>query len=526
SLLYGRVNSETQGFNDLLFSRINQAILGCPDGSFAGCIPYEVFTPGGVTQQAAAALSAPSFTTVKTDLLSVNAFVTGDIGFGLPWADGDNIKLVFGVEHREETYDLNADINQQIGDFAGAGSPVLPVSGKTQVSEIFLESAVPLLKDAGLLKALTLDLGYRHSDYKLSGGANTSKFGLTADFGDYRFRAGYNRAIRAPNINELFFNQQIALFGGTDPCAGATPQFTPEQCVNTGVPLNRYGTVAENSAGQYNQFIGGNPDLVPEIADTYTIGFVATPIENLQFNIDYFDIKIEDTIDAIGAPTILTFCGLTGDPFLCDRIQRAPGTLDLFRGSNPATSGFVENLNDNFGERHFRGFDVGVNYRWEMLRGRFSAGFQGTYYLEQEVAPLPGVNEDATYDCAGVINLSCLPTPEWRHIANVRYSLDPFTINLRWRYFGKVDYVDEFGEPIATDQLLAAEGGIDAQNYFDLSGSVFIGDKTELTIGVNNVFDKEPPLVGVSLSANGNANAPAGYDQLGRFIFASLDFKF
>jgi iron complex outermembrane receptor protein len=522
SFLYGRTRDDSQGFNDFLNDRILDGILGCPEGSFDGCLPYNVWVPGGVTAEAANALAGVSLYETVTSLTSVNAYVTGDIGFGLPWADGENISLVLGGETRKEDYDFVADTNSATNNFAGAGAAATPLSGEVKVTEFFMESQIPLIRDAGALEALTLDLGYRLSDYSLSGNADTYKLGFAADFGMVRARGGYNRAIRAPSTGELFGLQTLALFAGADPCGGATPQFSQAQCANTGVTAAQYGNIAQNPAQQNNQLIGGNPDLQPEIADTYTLGFVVQPLDNLSFNVDYYDIQLEDTIATIGAATILQFCAITGDPFLCDRIQR--GVLgDIWRGQNIETSGYVSNLTDNFGEQSFRGIDLGMNYSWEMLGGRLSTSIQGSYVLEQEISPLPGVNEDATYDCAGKINVQC-QTPEWRHIANVRFAKDWYTIGMRWRHYGSMDYVDNNGNPLTADTLVAANGGIGGYNYLDVSGSAFIGEYSELTLGINNIADKEPPLVGVNNALNGNA--PGGYDQIGRYIFANFSVKF
>jgi iron complex outermembrane recepter protein len=536
SFLHARTSADTQGFNDFLSDRIVQGLLGCPDGSFSGCLPYNVWVPGGVTSEAAAALAGTSLLKTSTQMSALNAYVTGDLGFGLGWARGNNVQLVAGTEWREETYDFTADSNSQAGNFAGAGGPQLPLSGKIWVTELFLESIVPLAADVGAMRSLNLDLGYRLSDYNLSGNANTYKIGFAADFGMMRARGGFNHAIRAPGTGDLFSTQQIALWGGSDPCAGATPAFTPAQCANTGVSAARYGTIAANPASQYNQFVGGNPDLQPESADTWTLGFVVTPIERLQLNVDYYDIKLEDTIATIGASTILEFCGLTGDPFLCNRVNRNPGSGDLWRGSDPATAGFITNLTDNFGEQRFRGIDLGGNYRWDIWNGALIASFQGSYLLEQNIRPLPGVNEDASYDCAGKINAQC-QSPEWRHIASLRYSKDWFTMNVRWRYFGELDYVDAAGNALVTDTFLCqpqsgvaastvcrGNGKLGAVNYFDLSGSMFLGEFTELTLGVNNIADRAPPMVGADLALNGNA--PGGYDQAGRYFFANLTFSF
>lgn len=531
--LYGQTNSDSVGINDFLSDRIVSAILGCPTGSFAGCIPYKVFQPGGVTSAAAAALSGTSLYNTKTQTTSFTAYITGDLGFGLPWAGGQTFSLAAGVEWREDKYDFIADTNSQEGNFAGAGGPALPVSGVIRVNELFSELSVPILKEMGFVKSFDLDLGYRISDYNLAGRAETYKIGFTGDLDIVRVRGGYNRAIRAPGINALFSSQQIALFAGEDPCAGPTPKFTPAQCANTGVDSTQYGNVPDNPAGQYNQFIGGNLDLKPEVADTYTLGFVVTPVDDLRASLDYYDIKIKDTITSIGAQTVLDFCGLSGDPTLCALVKRNPISGDLFRGNDPATSGQVVNLTNNFGEVHFRGLDLAAFYRWDMFGGRMSTNFQGNYLLEQQIAPLAGVNPEATYDCAGKINVQC-QSPTWRHIASVRYSRDWFTVNLRWRYFGSMDYVDQQGEALTTDKLLCnssttnclGDGKLGAYNYLDLSASALVGSWGEFTVGVNNIADKEPPLVGNTLSVNGNGNAPGGYDQAGRFIFANMTVRF
>ncbi|MES2859532.1 MAG: TonB-dependent receptor plug domain-containing protein [Pseudomonadota bacterium] len=536
--LYGQTNADNVGANDFLTPRIRSALLGCPAGSFAGCIPYRVFVPNGVTPEAARALAGTSLNVTKTETASLTAYITGTTGYGLPWASGENVSLAVGGVRTSDKYSFTADSDSQAGNFAGAGGPARPVSGKITVNELFGEANVPVVRGAGFLKTFDLDLGYRLSRYNLAGTAETFKVGFTADMGFIKPRGGYNRAIRAPGINNLFAQQQIALFNGVDPCAGATPRFTAAQCVNLGVPTNRYGLIAANPANQYNQFIGGNLELAPEKADTYTLGFVVTPMDDLRVSVDYYDIAIEDTISTIGAQTILDQCGLTGDAVLCAQIRRNPLGGDLFRGNDPATSGLVRNLTGNFGEISFRGIDLSAFYGWDMLGGRFSTSFQGNYLLEQEIAPLAPASASATYDCAGKINVQC-QSPEWRHIASLRYSREWGSVNLRWRYFGEMDYVDRLTEqPLSTDKLLCStsggttaafasclgDGTLKAYNYIDLSGSLAVGSWGELTVGVNNIADKEPPLVGSTQALNGNA--PGGYDQAGRFFFTSFTMRF
>jgi outer membrane receptor protein involved in Fe transport len=522
SFLRARTSNDTQGFNDFLFSRVNSAILGCPAGSFAGCLPYNVWVPGGVTAEAAAALAGVSFNKTNTELTVLNAYVTGDTGFGFGSADGSTVQLVAGLESRREEYSTVSDNDSAAGNFAGAGAAAPPINGDTKVHELFIEAAVPIYVGDGLINSFDLDLGYRLSDYDRSGNANTWKIGFIADAGNVRFRGGFNRAIRAPSINNLFNPQRTALFGGADPCAGANPTFTQAQCANTGVSAAQYGSVPANPANQNNQFIGGNPDLDPEDAETWTLGFALTPIENLQVTVDYYDIFIEDTIATIGASTILNFCAQTGDPSLCNLIVRNPVSGDIWRQN----TSFVINTTNNFGELSARGVDIGVNYSFDALGGRFAASLNGNYNIETEFNPLPGVNEDAIFDCAGNISPSCGATqPDWRHIASLRYFRDAFAVSVRWRHIGGLDYVDPgTGAALTADALIRDRGGIGSYNYIDLAGSYSFGQYTEFTLGINNIFDKEPPLTGSSLALNGNA--PGGYDQLGRFIFSSVAIKF
>ncbi len=515
SYLYGRNSSNEANINDFLIDRLDTAIR---DGS------YPVLSPGGVTAEQAAALSGTGMRQGSTELQVLNAFVTGDIGVTVPTA-GDPISLVVGLESRTETFTVDTDANMAAGNFTGLGGPRLPINGsQIKVSEVFMEAQVPLFKSSGFLKSVDGDFGYRSSDYKLSGNVDTYKVGANASFGDVRVRAGYNRAIRAPQTGDIFSDQQISLWSGADPCAGATPTFTAAQCANTGVTAAQYGSISSSPASQYNQFSGGNPNVKPETGDTYTLGLVAAPIRGLNLSVDYYDIEITDQIGTIGANTILQFCGTTGDPFLCSKIRRNPTSGDLWIGSSLETSGYVENLTSNFGDFRFRGLDLAVSYTMPLMGGQFTTSFSGTQTLEATIAPLPGVNESATYDCKGVINTLC-QTPDWRHTMSFRYNKNWWTANVRWRHVGALDYVNNDGTPATTDQLLVGNGNkLDAFNYLDLSGTVTIGKYTTITAGINNVADKEPPLVGSTLTLN--ANSIGGYDQIGRYVFANVNVRF
>ncbi|NYZ63560.1 TonB-dependent receptor domain-containing protein [Luteimonas deserti] len=523
SLQYARTSVKSENINDFITTRVRDALLGCPDGAFNGCLPYDVWT-NSVTPEQAQALQGVGIVNYSTDMRVFNAYVTGDLGFSLPSAADRQASMVVGVETRSERFTRVADTNMATGNFTGLGGPTTNLSGGYDVDEVFMEANLPLVADAGPLNSLDLQLGYRYTDYSTSGDVNTWKAGLGASFLDnrFRFRAGFNRAIRGANINELFSDQQIALWPGTDPCAGATPEFTLAQCQRTGVTAAQYGNIAANAAAQNNQLIGGNVNLEPEIADTWTVGFAASPIDNLDLSVDYYDIKLENVIGTIGARTIINLCA-DGQDAVCGLIRRNAVTGDLFRGSDPETSGLVVNTNGNFGSRRYRGIDFTGRYAMDVGVGRLSASYVGSYVLERSFQPVPGDNS-ADYSCEGLVNTQCA-TPEWRHITSLRYGFDRYAVNLRWRYIGEMDYRDTDGNALTTDYFLRGRGKQSAFNYFDLSGSAQIGDKITWTAGVNNIADKAPPMVGSGLTP-ANANALGGYDQAGRYFFTSVAVTF
>jgi iron complex outermembrane recepter protein len=524
SFMYSRNISSEVRHNDLLADKVLAAMMACNDPDLASTTAcYNVWNPDGVSEETVAALSGVGIRQGANSLQVANVYASGDLGFAVPGSDV-NASLVAGAEHRIENYLRNSDANLASGNFTGTGGPVTGVEGEIKVHEFFLESAVPLLADRGVLDSLALDLGYRWSDYSTSGTANTWKIGAHAHFGDIRVRGGYNRAIRAANTNELFSSQSMALFGGEDPCAGPSPALTMEQCARTGVSAAQYGNIVGNPADQYNQLIGGNPDLDPEVADTWTLGFVATPINGLQVALDYFNISMEDQISTVGAPIILEFCALTGNPLLCDNINRNPVTGDLWIGSDPESSGHVRNLFGNFGELNYSGLDLNVRYSVPFLAGHLSSSFTGTHMLKEETAPLPGILDEATYDCVGILNVSC-QSPEWRHIAGVRYLANDWTAGIRWRYTGPLKYRNNDGSKATVDQLLVDRNHrLGSYSYLDVHGSWQATEQVSFTFGVNNILDKEPPLVGGTLSLN--ANSLGGYDQIGRYVFAQVGVSF
>ncbi|HWE47051.1 MAG TPA: TonB-dependent receptor, partial [Caulobacteraceae bacterium] len=359
---------------------------------------------------------------------------------------------------------------------------------------------------------------------------------------DIRFRGAYSRTERAPNVVELFIPQTIQNGEYTDPCSGPTPLYSADVCYRTanlaaaGVSeaafaSNIYGQISPCPAGECNEKVGGNTALKPEIAYTTTLGFVFTPsfVPGLYASLDYWDIDLQNAIGTLPVTGILTGCYQDNIATLCDDIHRDP-----VNGTINGTQGFVSAASQNLTSIHKRGWDVQADY---MLRlgehglpdwGTINTDFVGTYLAHDYIT----VPVEGSYECAGLFGATCgQPTPRWRH--KVRWTwATPWNVDLslQWRYIAQVKVDVNSSNPImnfGTPDIIDAK--IPAYSYFDLAATWRIRDNLILSGGVNNIFDKDPPVLDTLAFpiAQAPTNSwPAVYDALGRTIFINLTAKF
>ena len=517
--------------------------LVCASGN-AGCAPYDIFSTAPVSPTALSYIEQPGFKEGSTSEFVVSASANGSLPVKSPWAS-DKLQIAVGSEYRREYLDLRVDSEFASGDLTGQGGPTGGQSGAFQVYELYGEARMPLIQDMPFFKSLTLDTGYRFSDYQPAGITNTYKFALDwKPIDDIRFRGSYERAVRAPNVLELFLPQQVALLVDNDPCAGHTPQDTLQQCENTGVPAASYGTISKNTAPQYNGLQGGNPNLKPEIADTFSVGAVLTPhmIPGFTASIDYFNIKVNDVIQPLDPNIVLNACAQNGTPALCALVHRvASNNYSLYLG----TAGYVTGTNVNAGFLKTSGIDFDASYRVPMASlgldkyGGVNFHFSGTYLHELVTNPgIPRTNTAGqavtTYDCAGLYGVSTCgtPSPKWRHQfrATWRTPWSGLELSGNWRYYGSVDFAGTSNNPFLVQPVNPVDAHIGSQSYFDLSAQMRVQDRITFRLGVNNIFDKDPPLVGSSAGGtnalyNGNTY-PGIYDPLGRYLFAGFTADF
>jgi iron complex outermembrane receptor protein len=333
-----------------------------------------------------------------------------------------------------------------------------------------------------------------------------------------KLRASLQRAVRAANIRELFSPQGLNLFDmDADPCAGALDAsgLTAEgrslaECALSGVTAAQFGSISNSPAGQYNYLQGGNPNLNPEEADTYSAGVIWVPemVAGLSLSVDYWDIKIEKGISNISPEFIINQC-LDGNASQCANVKRG-NTGDLWIGSNVATSGQVVALNDNLAIERVKGWDVIADYSMEVgdygsLQFNNVMAFIDTWD-QQEIQGAPVV------DCKGNWGGTCgSPTPDFQNNLRTTWTT-PWDVSasVLWRYISEVK--DLNGNDIT----------LDAVNYFDVSAMWQATESISLRAGINNILDEEPPVAGGNAgpSQNGNGNVfPGTYDALGRYWF-------
>jgi outer membrane receptor protein involved in Fe transport len=504
------------------------------DGTDPSCVPYDIWRIGGVSQAALGYLHTPALQTGETTLRQMAATATADLGkygWKMPSAR-DGIALALGAEHRTERLTLQTDNELTSFGLSGSGGPQIGVSGQLSVDEWYTEARLPILQGLPLADLLSVNGSFRRSSY--STGKDTNTYGVGAEWAPdraYRLRGSYQRAIRHANVNELFQPQGQNLFGlSTDPCSGTAgaPKATAAQCARTGLAPALYGTDIDSPAGQYNFFQGGNPDLTPEKASTYTVGFVMNPIRNFTASIDWYDIKIEEAIGASPA-FVLVSCLNSGTN--CNLVHRdSLGTL----WADPL-NGFVTALNTNFGSYHTSGIDFGANYTLPLGdMGRLGINGLATWLNKFEQEPIKGAGK---FDCKGLYGPMCSntggPNPEWKTKVRGTWST-PWNMDfaLTWRHISEVKY-----EATSSDPLLSVVGStsktnekLAARDYFDIALQWNIDKTFSVRGGINNLLDKDPPLVGSGTadpSVFGNGNTfPGTYDALGRLFFANLTMKF
>ncbi|GGD49451.1 TonB-dependent receptor [Erythrobacter arachoides] len=536
---YNRTRNANIQAGNISRSAFQNALNGTTSG-------INIFDEGGLTQEQVDQISILAQNSDVSTLEVASAAISGTLGdFALGQAEP--IGFALGGEYRRVASQFIPDTALASGDVIGfnAGDPT---EGSYNVKEVFGEISVPVEFGSARLE---LTGAARYSDYSLEavGGVFTYAGGVEfAPIPDITFRGQYQRAVRAPNVAELFQGTAIGFPGATDPCgrpAAASPGALRDLCLANGVPAANLGNAAIiQPNAQIPALFGGNPNLQEETSDSYTFGVVIQPlaIPGLTVTADYFNIKIEDAISTISLQQSFDLCfdqfqdagnPLCGPFFGFGDIRGPEGAIDV--DSTPVLGA------QNIAEFVVSGIDLQVSYNMDLdfsLLGNggsdLNLNFLGTWTEESSFLATP---DSDLLDCAGVFGTACgQPTPTFKWTARATYVDGPLTFSTRWRHLSAVDDDDDtvdYGDFNGTER-------IPAYDLVDLTLGYDFRENVTFTVGVNNVFDTlpmTPTFDGIIVSNTNNgtllgdnqeqANTyPSVYDTLGRDFFASVLFRF
>ncbi|WP_129793053.1 TonB-dependent receptor domain-containing protein [Sphingosinicella sp. CPCC 101087] len=483
----------------------------------------------GANQLSAACVDQISILTQNTTISQLQVAQASVSGPLFTFASASEpVAFAAGLEWRSISAQFIPDTALSSGDVVGFNAG-LPTAGAYNVKEAFAELRVPIVRD-GFIYGIDLNGAARYSDYSLAavGGVWTYAGGVEiAPIRDIALRAQYQRAVRAPNILDLFGGAGIGFPAATDPCALASAATDPTiraLCIATGVPESAVGQSGLQPNAQIQGRFSGNPDLEEEVSDTWTVGAVIRPsfIPRLNITIDYFDIKVVNAIAARanGVNNVLNFCyNVVQDvsSIFCRSITRNPLTGVIEGGPF-----VVDATNDNLGGLETSGVDLQVDYSVPLdfsLVGqgtsRVSMALLGTWTRKADFIPVAGL--DVVNPGAGRFGLIVgEPIPRWRWSTRMSFIDGPVTASFRWRHTGAVR--DD------NDTATYVVERIGTYDLFDLSFAFDVSDELTLNLGVNNLFDREPPIVGANQSQSNTY--PGTYDVIGRDFFVSANLRF
>ena len=526
TLSYSRLDQETTGEGYLFKTRLINALgpsfrdgtgtprCGTPGNIISGCIPVNIFNLTDASQVAALEqISAGYNQSYEYSTKAVSLAFNGDL-FELPAGE---VKLATGFEFRDQGSAFDTDFNTQaeaplyldclLQQEACSGDR----SGGFNVKELYAEALVPLLTDAPFAQSLNLIVGGRYSDYSTYGSSTNGTYKIEwRPMGDLLVRASYADIFRAPTLLDLYQAPSADSPTFSDPCVGLTQAAVTANpnlaaaCVN--VP--RTGNF-EQPNSQITGLRSGNPDLDAETGDALTFGLVYDPewLQGASFNIDYWRYKIDGLITLADPNTSAQICVQTADPYFCGLHSRfSDGTTRVFQ--EPRV---------NLGNLETSGFDVGAAYRFDTASiGGFRMGVDATITDKYDNTVLGTTNEVAGYYDRQYGNISKL-----RIVAQVGWSLADFNALVVARYIDSVKLTDPDGAPGPSPDL-----NVPSATYVDLTlGYTVPRFGTKVQLGVNNLTDKQPPILYQNNVINANTDV-ATYDTIGRYFFLGLTQKF
>jgi outer membrane receptor protein involved in Fe transport len=436
----------------------NTCLTGAPLGgsNSAGCVPLNVFGgPGSITPEQVDFITDTATVSTITRLSQARGTLNGDMPFASPWAS-EPVGFAVGTEYRKYGAQQRSDaLAKQPGELGGAGGAQPDIEGGFDVYEGFAEVIAPLITDRPGFNELTIEGGIRRSGYTVEA-PGSPKFKTTTwkvagswePIDDLKARGNYQRAVRAPNIGELFTPQTVGLTNlALDPCAGTAPVGNANltaTCIAQGAPPSTIGFITNPTAAQANAVFGGNLELQPEKANTWTVGVVLKPrfLPGFNATVDYYNIKVKDAITNPTPGDLIDACFNAPSPTNpdCTVIQRNPITGGL-EGDPATTQGLFSPLT-NLGKIFTDGIDVTANYRRGLgtligAPAKINLSFGGNWTRNNKFQATPtSINRE----CTGFYSVNCNPSPEFTFSQRTTLSLGRVDLSLLWRYIHEVEF--------------------------------------------------------------------------------------
>ncbi len=509
-----------------------QKLLSAADGGASQCAGG--FNPFGATNVSSLSQACQDFITTTAhsvehlSQVNLQAVAQGSL-FSLPAGD---VTVALATDYRRNTYAYTPDLAlaaQNIEAVIASSAS----SGAVSVNEYAVQADVPVLKDVPLASKLNIGAAYRYSDYSTSGGTSAYE-------GDVKWwpvdsllvRGGYQRAVRAPNIGELFSapsGVQVA-FGTPpastgDPCdirsigrTGANGASVRTLCLATGVPnavIDTYTFPTTATGGQTK----GNTALTPEKADTYSFGFVYTPdtteplLRNLSLSVDYYNIAITNVISVVPGVTALSKC------------YNLDGSNPSYSAGNQFCSLLHRDSNGlltvidlpflNLGGLKTDGVDI--DFKWNASledlgladsTDRISLSSGIGYTRDYSVQTLP----NTPYQHFGGTNTIGASHPDWKALSTLAYDFGSGSFGVRWRYQNAMQDSTSVTTPATPGK------GVPAYNLFDIFGTYQLNDMWQFRAGISNVLNKGL----LTVSSSQTSTDTAVFDPVGRQFYVGI----
>lgn len=552
-----------------LNSRVRQSLLATRNAAgdivcinpANGCVAANFFGPAGsISPEAAAFLGGASSTVTNTTTLTqARALINGSTGIAAPWA-ANNASFAVGAEFRDYGAQQVSDLLSRSGDLGGAGGAAPNISGGYNVWELLGETQIPVVEDRGFIRELTVGGGVRWSNYTINAPGSPSYDALTwnangtlSPLDGLRLRGTYAKAVRAPNISELFSPLNTVLTNlSDDPCANVRDDGTPipgrpapsgtlrDVCIAQGAPAGSIGSIPVPVVGQSNTTTGGNPFLGPETSNSWTVGFVFSPTEFLgrsvsgvSFSVDYYNIVVEDAISTPTPQDAINACFAPGklsvsNPSCVGPTGIGRNPIDGGLSGDPSTTrGLFQGLS-NLGRLESRGLDFTFNYARDFGDVGFRLNFLGNYTIDQKFQATPtAVNRE----CVGFYSVNCGSIqPTITTNTRFTFSWKGVDASLLWRFLSAteqepLDIIEQapfYQGPLIGGSLAGQVVDfqkVSSYNYLDLSLNFNVTENLSVLVLVQNLTDKDPPLLGNSAGStafNSGNTFPSTYDALGR----------